>query len=255
MKNPPLIFVTNDDGIDAPGLLSLIETVRDMGEVVVLAPENGQSGMSHALTVKDVLRVHKVREEQGLTMYKCNGTPVDCLKIARHKILDRQPDICLSGINHGSNSSINVIYSGTVAAALEGAMYGIPSVAFSIHDFSMNADFASKAPLIRKIVSETLKNKLPQDVCLNVNIPKLPGDEIRGIRICRQAPAHWKDDYVEREDPFHRKYYWLTGYFECLDTAEDTDEWALKNGYVSIVPVQVDFTDYPTIDMLKNWVL
>jgi len=253
--NKPLIFITNDDGVDAPGLRALIEIAKPLGNIIVLAPESGQSGMSHALTVKDVLRIQKIHSEPSLDIYKCNGTPVDCLKLARHKILDKNPDICLSGINHGSNSSINVIYSGTVAAAQEGSMYGIPSIAFSLNDFSYNADFSSKKDFILRIINAVFENGLPADICLNVNIPKLHGSEIQGIKFARQAKARWNDNYDERYDPFGRSYYWLTGNFASEESHEDTDEWALANAYISIVPVQIDYTSHAHLESMKKWTL
>jgi 5'-nucleotidase len=249
----PLILVTNDDGIMAPGLRALIKTMHELGEVVVVAPDKPQSGMGHAITVSSPLRLEQFLSNNEHVEYTCNGTPVDCVKLAIDKVIKGKPDLLVSGINHGSNATINVIYSGTMSAALEGAIEQIPSIGFSYlsHSFKANLSVAVKyAKIIAKMV---LEKGLPAQTCLNVNIPAVAMKEIKGIRICRQAKAFWSDEYFERLDPNHRKYYWLTGVLENKDKGQDTDEWALKNNYVSIVPVQADLTAHESIKTLKRW--
>lgn len=252
-NNKPLILVTNDDGVNAPGIKVLIEMARKFGDVVAIAPDEGRSGMSHAITIKYPLRVNKIREEEGFTFYSCNGTPADCVKLALNHLLDRKPDMLLSGINHGSNSSISVVYSGTMAAAIEGGLHGIPSIGLSITDFSSNPDFSACKLYGNKIIKKTILTGMPEGVCLNVNFPGFPVDDIRGIKICRQARGLWIEEFDKRIDPRRREYFWLTGYFENYEPdAEDTDEWALKNKFVSIVPVKIDFSDLNAMEKLKS---
>ena len=249
----PLILVTNDDGITAPGIAALIEVVKTFGDVVVVAPDKPQSGMGHAITINSTLRINKVKIYGVKEEYSCSGTPVDCVKIAVNKILKRKPDLCVSGINHGSNMSINVIYSGTMSAAVEGAIEGIPSIGFSLCDYNINADFRASKKIVAAIVKQVLKYKLPKDVCLNVNIPKLKSDEIKGIRVCRQARANWVEELDERKDPSGKAYYWLTGKFENYDKGhKDTDVWALDNNYVSVVPTQFDMTAHKAIKEISK---
>ena len=253
MNTRPLILITNDDGYRAGGLQSLIEAARPYGDLLVVAPAEGQSGMSHALTVKVPIRVEKHIEEPGLTFYVCNGTPVDCIKIAHNKFVKRTPSLLLAGINHGSNSSASVIYSGTMAAAIEGCMYHIPAIGFSLLDHSPKADFSPYIGHIRTIIENVMKNGLKRGTCLNVNIPKIHIEDIRGFRVCRQSFGHWIEEFDYRIDPFGQEYYWLTGdFFNEEPDAQDTDEWALKNNYISIVPVQIDMTCYKSIDKLKK---
>jgi 5'-nucleotidase len=253
MTNKPLILVTNDDGYDAPGLQYLINLMRSIGDVVAVVSEQSQSAMGHAITMKVPLVYREAVAEDGYKMYITNGTPADCIKLGLHKILDRHPDIVVSGINHGSNSSINIIYSGTMAAVLEAAMGGIPAVGFSLQDYSHNADFSKTDDYILKIVREILKNGLPEGTGLNVNFPKLNGSPYKGLKICRQSKAYWKEDFSERYDPRNNKpYFWLTGTFHILEDSRDTDEWALANYYVSAVPVKFDFTAHDAIDSLSN---
>ncbi len=254
IKNKPLILVTNDDGISAPGIRFLINIMNDFGEVVVVAPDSPRSGMGHAITLEETLRCDKVVIDKGpQSEYACSGTPVDCVKLSVNKILKRKPDLCVSGINHGSNSSINVIYSGTMSAAVEGALEGIPSIGFSLLDYSHDADFSEAEKYIRKITNAVLKHGMKDGVCLNVNIPKKQSDiNINGIKVCRQANANWVEEFEERKDPRGHKYYWLTGKFINHDDGEDTDEWALENHYVSVVPVQFDVTSYDSIDIVKD---
>lgn len=254
MIEKPLILVTNDDGISAPGIRTLIEVMKTIGEVVVVAPDSPQSGMGHAITVNNTLHLNKVSTPDALiTEYTCSGTPVDCVKMAVHEILHRKPDLCVSGINHGSNSSINVIYSGTMSAAVEAGIEGIPAIGFSLCDYNWNANFEPTKLFVEKIVRQTLQNKLPENIVLNVNFPNLLEKDIKGIKICRQAKAFWQEKFDKRKTPFGREYYWLTGEFVNLDKGEDTDEWALANGYVSIVPVQFDLTAHYAIQTLNTW--
>jgi 5'-nucleotidase len=247
----PLILVVNDDGINAPGIRALISVAKEFGEVLVVAPDKPQSGMGHAITLDSTLHINKTNIDDTIA-YSCSGTPVDCVKIAVNKLSDRKPNLIVSGINHGSNSSINVIYSGTMSAALEGALEKIPSIGFSLLNHSIEADFTSSMHYAKKIISQVLNGDFPNEMCLNVNIPNLSADLIAGIKICRQAKGNWEEDYDERTDPMGRTYFWLTGKFVIDDTGEDTDEWALANNYVSIVPVQPDITDYKISNHLKT---
>ncbi|MBL0098342.1 MAG: 5'/3'-nucleotidase SurE [Bacteroidetes bacterium] len=248
----PVILVTNDDGITAPGIRNLVEAMKLIGKVIVVAPDSPQSAMGHAITINKPLRLDKVNVFEGVDSWQCSGTPVDCVKLAVNQILHKKPDLCVSGINHGSNSSINVIYSGTMSAAMEGAIEGIPSIGFSLLNYSMEADFSPSRKIIDKVVRNILKIGLPEGTLLNVNIPNLPISKIKGIRICRQANAKWKEEFDERKDPYGRTYYWLTGKFINFDSGDDTDEWALQNGYVSVVPVQFDFTAHHAIPHLNT---
>lgn len=255
-KRTPLILVTNDDGIMAPGIASLIEVAKTFGDVVVVAPDKAQSGMGHAITINSTLRINKVNIYGVKEEYSCTGTPVDCVKIAVNKILKRKPDLCVSGINHGSNMSINVIYSGTMSAAVEGAIEGIPSIGFSLCDYSIDADFKASKKVVKAIIKNVLVNGMPKDVCLNVNIPKLKADEIKGVKICRQARANWIEELDERMDPTGKPYFWLTGKFENYDEGKtDTDVWALDNNYVSVVPTHFDMTAHDTIKKIVKFKL
>ncbi len=249
LEKKPLILVTNDDGITAPGIRTLISIVQEIGDVLIVAPDSPQSGKGHAITVNNTLYLNKINENE----YSCSGTPVDCVKMAVHEILHRKPDLCVSGVNHGSNSSINVIYSGTMSAAVEAGIEGIPAIGFSLADFSWNADFEPTKVFIRKIITAVLQNGLPKGVVLNVNFPKPEKQEFKGIKICRQAHAMWIERFDKRQTPFGRDYYWLTGEFVNYDKGEDTDEWALANGYVSVVPVQFDLTAHHAIQTLNTW--
>ena len=251
--NKPTILITNDDGIFAPGLRKLISIARPLGNVVVVAPDSPMSGMSHAITVKTPLRLHKLAEEEGYVEYSCNGTPVDSMKLGEKIVVKGKPDIVLSGINHGSNASVNIIYSGTMAAVLEANIDGIPAVGFSLLDYSHKADFSGLESWIETIVRNVLDNGLPEGVSLNVNIPAIPRDEIRGIKVCRQAKGRWEEDFDERTDPHSRDYYWLTGVFKNGDPAKDTDTWALTNNFISVVPVHYDFTAHKHIAGIRKW--
>ena len=253
MSNP-LILITNDDGITAPGIRALISVMSEIGTVVVVAPDKPQSAMGHAITLNSTLFINKVsKENAAVTEYSCSGTPVDCVKLAVNEILHRKPDLCVSGINHGSNSSINVIYSGTMSAAVEAGIEGIPAIGFSLLDYDWNADFDAIKSSIRKITLEVLEKGMPENIVLNVNFPKLKENEIKGIKICRQAKAIWMEKFDKRITPQGKDYYWLTGEFVNQDKGEDTDEWALENGYISVVPVQFDLTAHHTIQQLNTW--
>ncbi len=251
----PLILVTNDDGITAPGIRTLIEVMNTLGDVCVVAPDSPQSGMGHAITINDTLYCNKINTVKGEPQkeYSCSGTPVDCVKIAVNEILRCKPDLCVSGVNHGSNSSINVIYSGTMSAAVEAGTQGIPSIGFSLLDYSLEADFEPTKKYIRSIASQCLKNGLQKGVVLNVNFPKLSKNKIKGAKICRQANGHWEEKFDKRTNPLGRDYYWLTGEFVNADKGQDTDIWALENGYVSIVPTQFDLTAHHAIKNINRW--
>ena len=252
MQKKPLILVTNDDGITAPGIRTLIEVMNEIGDVVVLAPDSLQSGMGHGITLDSTIYCENISTDQvPQNEFRCSGTPADCVKMAVSEIMERKPDLCVSGINHGNNSSINVIYSGTMSAAIEAGIEGIPAIGFSLLDFSWNADFEPLKPVVKKIAQEVLKNGLPDGVVLNVNFPKVK--EFVGVRICRQARANWVEEFDKRVNPQGKEYYWLTGKFVNLDQGEDTDVWALQNGYVSVVPVHFDLTAHHTIAELNQW--
>lgn len=256
MKKKPLILITNDDGISAPGIRALISVMKEIGEVVVVAPDSPQSATGHAITINSTLYINKIDIDPDVEAeYSCSGTPVDAVKFAVNEILDRKPDLCVSGINHGSNSSINVIYSGTMSAAVEAGIEGIPAIGFSLLDYNWNADFEPVKPFVKKIVMEVLQNGLPEGVILNVNFPKLAEKDIKGIKVCRQAKATWIEKFDKRKNPQGREYYWLTGEFVNQDKGEDTDEWALANGYISMVPVQFDLTAHHAIQNLNSWKL
>lgn len=253
-KSRPLILVTNDDGVFSKGILSLAETMTSIGDVVVVAPDKPQSGMGHAVTISNMLRLNKVQYPfPVLEAWSCSGTPVDCVKLAIFKVMHRKPDLVVSGINHGSNSSINVIYSGTMSAAVEGAVESIPSIGFSLLDHSSDADFRASQQVAKKMAEQVLEHGLPEGICLNVNIPKGNPEDIHGIKVGSQAKAYWEDNFEVRKDPHGKEYYWLTGEFKNLDHREETDEFALQNNFVSVVPVHYDLTAYHAINYLKNW--
>lgn len=250
----PLILVTNDDGIFAKGIRNLVEVMIELGDVVIVAPDSPQSGMGHAVTINNILRVNEVAYPvEGVKAYSCSGTPVDCVKLAIYEVLEKKPDLIVSGINHGANSSINVIYSGTMSAAVEGAVESIPSIGYSLLDFSEDADFIPSRPYVKMIAERVINNGIPVGTCLNVNIPKLPASEIKGVKVCRQAIGYWADAFDKRTAPGGKTYYWMTGSFTNPDKGEDTDDWALNHGYVSVVPTQFDLTDHHTIGQLNQW--
>ena len=246
MKNERLILVTNDDGYSAKGFRAAIEVARTFGRVVAVAPERTQSGMSQAITMYNPLFLKKQPEEEGVVIYSFSGTPVDCVKMAFDYLLeDRRVDLVISGINHGSNAAVNVLYSGTMGAAIEGSFYGCPAIGLSLTDHDLDADFEAAVHFGREIVGKVLESGMADSLCLNVNFPIAKIDQIKGIRVCRQTNGYWKEEFYHHEDPRGREYFWLTGEFINREPeAEDTDEWALANNYVAIVPVQVDLTDY-----------
>jgi 5'-nucleotidase len=253
MKKERLILVTNDDGVSAKGIASLVEAMRPLGEVIVVAPSEPQSGMSQAITVKHPLRALK-SSLNGCTCYAINGTPADCVKLAFNQLLPRKPDLLVSGINHGSNSSTSVLYSGTLGAALEGSINGIDSLGFSLMSFDPDADFNLAMNYSHRIAEKILENGLPKYTCLNINIPNVTESELKGIRICRQTIGFWQEEFDKRTDPAGREYYWLTGeYFNTEPNAKDTDEWALKNNYIAVVPLRIDLTCYSTMEIIKKW--
>jgi len=256
MSKKSLILVTNDDGITAPGIRTLINVAKTIGDVIVVAPDSPQSGMGHAITVDSTLQCDKVSKPNAKILeYSCSGTPADCVKLAIHEIMDRKPDLCISGINHGSNSSINVIYSGTMSAAIEAGVEGIPAVGFSLLDFNWDADFSQVEGFVETIIKNVLSNGLPNGVVLNVNLPKLKKESIKGIKICRQAKGNWVEKFDKRKSPMGKEYYWLSGEFTNLDDGTDTDIWALENGYVSVVPCQFDLTAHHFLQDLNTWKL
>lgn len=249
----PLILVTNDDGITSKGIQLLTEIMKEYGEVVVLAPESPQSGMAHAVTVNRTIRLFENKQFNGVDAYQCSGTPADCVKLAKHHVLkDRRPDLVVSGINHGSNTSISVVYSGTISAALEAAIDNIPAIGFSLCDYSPEADMSHIIPYVKEIVENVLKHGLPEGVALNVNIPEKREEPPRGIKICRQALARWQEIFDQRFDPSGQQYFWLTGDFINLDKGEDHDVWAVENNYVAVVPLQTDLTAHFLIEKLTQ---
>ena len=251
-KTRPLILVVNDDGYEAKGLEAMVSIAKPLGEVAVVVPDRTRSGMGHAITMGEPLRLTNYKNEDGVTYYKTNGTPVDCVKLGEKVVLrDRKIDLVLSGINHGSNSSVSLIYSGTMVAAIEAAFDNIPAVGLSVQDYSPNADFTASIHYGRQIVKQVLEKGLPPYICLNVNIPKASLEEIKGIRITRQCHATWHEDLQERTDPYGRNYYWLTGWLERLEDDENTCEGALQRNYVSVQPVQFDLTAHQHIASLK----
>jgi len=248
----PLILVTNDDGISAHGIRFLVDVMQELGAIVVVAPNSPQSGMGHAITIGNTLRLDETDIfGSKVRAFECSGTPVDCVKLAKCIVLEgKKPDLVVSGVNHGSNSSISVLYSGTMSAAIEAAIEGIPSIGFSLCDYSPNADFSHAKEHIKQLAFQVLKSGLPAGVTLNVNIPAKSKTKIRGIKICRQAKAKWQELFEERKDPHGRRYFWMKGSFINQDKVEDTDEWALQNNYIAVVPVMFDLTAYyaiPTI--------
>lgn len=253
-RQTPLILVTNDDGVSAKGIASLVKAIKGLGEIVVVAPDGARSGQSGAITPNVPLRLTEVSEEQNLKIYKSNGTPVDCVKLAMNQVLDRKPDLIVSGINHGSNAAVSILYSGTMGAVLEGCVVGVPSVGFSLCSFDSDADFSFSENYVRSIAEDVLARGLEAGVCLNVNIPAFDG--IRGIRVCRQASGFWTKEYERRVDPIGKEYFWLTGHFHNMEPeAVDTDEWALREGFVSVVPCKIDMTAHhliPQFSYLEN---
>lgn len=253
-QNKPLIFVTNDDGWQAKGINFLIESLVGMGEIIVVAPDGPRSGMSGAITSNLPIRCSLIKQdkENDITVYACTGTPVDCVKLGISEIAPRKPDLLVSGVNHGSNASICVLYSGTMGAAIEGAIFKIPSIGFSLLDHSPDADFSHVEHIIKKISRQVLSDGLPSGVCLNVNIPH-SNDELKGVKVCREAMGQWVEEFKQSQDGIGKKVYWLTGHFDNDEEgAEDTDEWALANGYASVVPITVDMTAHALVEKMKD---
>jgi len=248
----PLILVTNDDGMFAPGIKALVEVCKELGEVFVVAPNSPQSGQGHAITLTQPLRLHKVDVFEGVEAYECSGTPVDCVKLAKNVLLkDRKVDLCVSGINHGSNASINIIYSGTMSAAMEASLEGIDSIGFSLLDYSFDADFKPTQHYAKILIRSVLENTLEKCQLLSVNIPKLPLEEIKGFKVCKQGNGVWVEDFQEALDPRGEKYYWLTGKFIPDANETDTDLTALADGYISVVPSWHDLTKHDALEPLK----
>jgi 5'-nucleotidase len=252
----PLILVSNDDGITSKGIRTLVSVMKTLGDVIVVAPDGPQSGMGHAITVGETLRLNSSNIFEGVRAFECSGTPADCVKMARHYVLreEREPDVIVSGINHGSNTSISVLYSGTMSAAIEGAIEGTPAIGFSLCDYGHDADFSHTEEYIRKITLQVLEKGLPKGVALNVNFPPKRNEAIKGIRVCRQANAKWVEEFDERRDPNGRRYFWMAGNFVNFDKGEDNDEWAIANNYISVVPCQFDLTAYSAIPVInEDW--
>ncbi len=253
MDSKPLILVSNDDGITSRGIRKLVELMSELGDVVVVAPDSPQSGMGHAITVGDPLRLTSSRLFDNISAYECSGTPADCVKLAKHHVLkERKPELVVSGINHGSNSSISVLYSGTMSAAIEAAIEGLPAIGFSMCDYDPDADMSHVDEYILKITREALSNGIPRGIALNVNIPPKQHQKIQGIKVCRQANAKWEENFDQRNDPQGRRYFWMVGNFVNHDKGEDNDEWALANNYVSIVPCQFDMTGHYAISQINE---
>jgi 5'-nucleotidase len=253
MSEKPLILITNDDSVKAKGIAALVEAMKPLGDLVVVAPDTVQSGKGHAISIHEPLRLHKSDQFPGIETYTCSGTPVDCVKLAIYEVMKQRPTLLVSGVNHGSNAGINVLYSGTMSAAVEGAIEGIPSLGFSLLDHDADADFDAAMDYATKMAGLVLKNGLQKGVCLNVNIPKGKADDIHGIKICRQGRAYWEDSFDKRQDPFGGDYYWLTGEYTDTDKGEDTDLWALAHNHVSVVPTQFDMTAHHLISNLNEW--
>ncbi len=252
--NKPLILVTNDDSINAKGIKVLIDQARKLGDVLVVAPQYVQSGKSSAITTAEPLYLKKRHQEEGLEIFICSGTPVDCVKMAFNTLVKdrRKPDVLLSGINHGTNSSVCVLYSGTMGAALEGALHDTPSIGFSLDSFDSDADFSMAEQYVYNITKDVLENGLPSDTCLNVNFPK-PEKDYEGMIVCRQTRGKWIEDLEKKTNPYNKEYYWLTGKYSNKEPqSTDTDEWALAHNYVSIVPTTVDMTAHKTLNSLAT---
>ena len=251
-KNRPLILIANDDGYQAKGINCLIDMLRDMGDIIVCAPDSGRSGYACAFSAVKPLRLEKVREEEGLQVWWCNGTPVDCVKMALHCICPRRPDMIVGGINHGDNASVNTHYSGTMGVVMEGCMKYIPSVAFSLCDYRPDADFEPMRAIVRKVSAQVLKEGLPRGVCLNVNFPLT--EEIKGVRVCRMAFGTWGKEVVSCHHPRGYDYYWMVcEYTNDEPEAEDTDNWALTHGYIAITPTRMDVTSYEMMKQMESW--
>lgn len=252
MNEKPLILITNDDGVEAKGINELIECLRDLGDLVVFAPDGPRSGMASAITSIIPIKYSLVKKENGLTIYSCTGTPVDCVKLAINVVLDRKPDLLVSGINHGGNMAICVQYSGTMGAAAEGCIFGVSSIGISVLDHRANADFTESCRLGRMLARRVLKEGLPHGTYLNLNVPDLP--VVKGMKVCRQADGQWTNEFVRSENAAGEPVYWLAGAFENTKPIhQDNDTLALDNGYASLVPCKIDVTDYDFMNKINNW--
>ena len=252
MKERPLLLLSNDDGVNAKGIQELIKALRPVADLIVVAPDGPRSGASGSITSETPLRYTLIKQEPGLIIYKCTGTPVDCVKLALHTLMPRTPHLVIGGINHGDISSVNVHYSGTMGVVIEGCLKGIPSIGFSLCNHAPDADFTPCLPYVRRITEEVLNNRLPKGICLNVNFPDTK--ELKGVRICRQTDGVWIHEFEKAEHPRGGNYYWLTGSYQNNEPeAEDTDHWALDHGYAAITPTQIDVTAYTLLDKLNHW--
>ncbi len=250
-ERKPLILITNDDGYQAKGIQSLIEELKKLGDIHVFAPDRPQSGMSSAITVSNALRYRLYKQEENITYYVCSGTPVDCVKLALNEFLERKPDLLVSGINHGSNAGISVLYSGTVGAAIEGCVFNVPSVAMSLCEYNPDSDFSQAAKVAFNVAEKVLEEGLPKGICLNVNVP---AGAVKGIKITTQTQGKWVNEYLRSQDGAGRDVFWMTGNFENWEQDNDnSDEWALANGYAAVVPVKIDMTAHDFIPELKMW--
>ncbi len=252
-KRKPLILISNDDGYAAKGINSLVAMVRDLADVLVCAPDSARSGYSCAFSATLPLTLHQQYQEEGVEIWSCNGTPVDCVKLAMAELCpDRRPALVLGGINHGDNASVNSHYSGTMGVVREGCMKSIPSVAFSLCDHRDDADFEPLRPYVRRMVARVLTEGLPEGVCLNVNFPKLPS--FRGVKVCRMTKGIWYNEVEKCHHPRNYDYWWMVGHYANLEPeSDDTDEWALDHGYVAITPTRIDVTAYDMLDRMSNW--
>lgn len=253
MAERPLIFVTNDDGFSAKGIQSLFDAVKDIGDIVLIAPDSPQSGTGHAITIHHPLRLNKLTMYNIEHAYSCSGTPVDCVKLGVYEVMHRKPDILVSGINHGANTSTNVLYSGTMSAAVEGAMEGIPSVGFSLDSFDQDADFSLCQEVVKTVVNKVLEKGMPAGTCLNVNIPDVSKEEYKGLKVCKQAHAYWADRFDKRQDQFGKTYYWLTGDFINEDQKEHTDLYWIAKDYATVVPTKFDMTAHEELSKIESW--
>lgn len=253
----PLILVTNDDGITSPGIRLVAEIAKNFGNVVVVAPDSPQSAMGHAITISNPIRLNKshVFDDEHIDAYECSGTPADCVKLAKNFVMkDKAPDLVLSGMNHGSNTSISVLYSGTMSAAIEAAMSGLPAIGFSLCDWDHETEMDHTSELIYKIIEEAFKNGIPRGTALNVNFPEKQKEPIKGVKICRQGSARWDEKFDNRKDPMGKPYFWMAGDFVNLEESTDTDEWAIQNNFASLVPCQYDLTSYKAMNTIeKAW--
>jgi 5'-nucleotidase len=255
-EKKPLILVVNDDGADSRGIRLLASAAQAFGRVVVVAPNSGKSGMSHAITFTSPLRLRRVHAEPDLEIYKTNGNPADAVKLAvRHLLREEQIALLVSGINHGANTSASVIYSGTVAGAVEGCLSGIPSIAFSVVNYNKECDFEAATMAAKQVIAAVLERGLPPHICLNVNIPNVAASEIKGYKITRQANNHWNEKIEMRTDMAGMPYFWVSGGMEEVDTGRDTDHWAVKHNYISVHPINTDWTNQEMMKELKKWKL